>query len=168
MTDTNFDKALAFLLEREGGYGDISTGDDQPTNLGITLPTLSAWRDEACTVDDLKSLTQAEAAKIYYAKYWETCDCDRMPAGVAMCVFDAAVNSGVKMAGEWLQMAVGVTPDGIVGPKTLEALGQVNDPTHIVSVMLSLRQSYMQRLPTWPKYRRGWLNRLWDLRMAAI
>lgn len=54
--------------------------------------------------------------------YWSLVKGDSLPPGVSYVVFDGTVNSGVGQSVKWLQRALGIAADGIVGPQTLNAV----------------------------------------------
>ena len=63
----NFDRCLAVVLDKEGGFSDDSQDRGGPTQMGITLATLAEWRECApasLTADDVRRLTRREAAEI--------------------------------------------------------------------------------------------------------
>lgn len=82
-----------------------------------------------------------------------------MPAGIRFDLFDMAVNSGVKATIRTLQRTVGETPDGVLGPLTLQAVQSV-DPMRIAVRFNAQRLAFMASLPTWPAFGRGWANRI--------
>ena len=91
---------------------------------------------------------------------------DQLPGAVRYLVFDAAVNSGVGQAARWLQRAVKVKDDGVIGPMTLLAANQSN-PEALVRRYLSQRLRFMSDLANWPAFGRGWARRIADLMEAA-
>lgn len=94
----DFQRALAFVLGREGGFVDDSHDPGGATNFGITLKTLSEWRGTECTADDVRNMRRDEAAAIYEKHYWQPICGDFLPWPLNVGTFDAAVNSGVKQA----------------------------------------------------------------------
>src|SRR6056300_269579 len=113
----SFDDALEFVLRYEGGYVNDPNDPGGETNMGISK---RAFPDE-----DIAGMTHQRAAFLYHTHYWTPCRCDDMPFHLAICVFDFAVNSGVKRASKTLQRLVSATPDGVIGPKTIEMIESV-------------------------------------------
>jgi lysozyme family protein len=74
-------------------------------------------------------------------------------------VFDMAYNSGVKQAVRTLQKAVGEVPDGILGPRTLQAV-QSMPVLRLVARFNGARLEFMADLPTWSSFSRGWCKRI--------
>jgi lysozyme family protein len=159
---TNFDIAVAFTLKSEGGYVDNPHDKGGATNRGITIHTLSNWRNKTVTKDDIKALTQREAMEIYKANYWAPTHCDALPLPIACLVFDAAVNSGSFNAIKFLQRALGVKDDGIFGKGTLKALNSA-DIHLLIGYMLDERLEFMRSLKSWEHFGKGWAARLHDL-----
>lgn len=90
----SFDQALKFVLEREGGYVNDAADPGGETNLGISkraYPNL-----------DIRNLTPELAGMIYRSDYWNAAGCDALTPGMALVVFDSAVNVGVARAKAWL------------------------------------------------------------------
>lgn len=82
-----------------------------------------------------------------------------MDPGLALIVFDAAVNNGVGQAARWLQAALGVTVDGVIGPATRAALAKAN-AEEVLTELHASRIYMMAGLNTWKTFGRGWSRRL--------
>lgn len=143
----------------EGGFTNTPGDMGGPTNHGITLATLSAWRKRQCTLDDSRKLTLQEAEVIYRANYWAPVGGDDLPAGLDLIVFDAAVNQGPARAAQWLQAAVGAPVDGHVGPATIGAASAAPEPAAIHAVA-DARMTAYREASGWPTFGDGWTNRL--------
>lgn len=78
---------------------------------------------------------------------------------------DSAFNRGPGGAAKILQIALGVTVDGHVGPITLRALGQVRDPRAFLQTLRAARETYERRIAppvgARAKFWQGLVNR-WD------
>lgn len=161
----NFGAALAAVLHHEGGFVNHPADPGGMTNLGCTK---RVW-EEHCghEVDEkaMRALTPADVSPIYKTKYWDKIKGDDLPAGVDYAVFDAAINSGPGRAAKWLQTAVGVVPDGGIGPKTLAAVAAY--PGDLIDDYSKLRLSFLTGLPTWPTFGRGWGRRVAEVEAAA-
>lgn len=148
-----FDRALAFVLQHEGG--DTITDDPADpgglTKWGISLRSYPGL--------DIRALTRDQAADIYCADYWHAGSCDALPPGVAVMHMDACVNQGVKAAAKLLQLAAGVTADGAIGPKTLAAVQRM-DAAALLTEYAARRMSHYGRLPHFDRFGLGWSRRL--------
>ncbi len=157
----DFDTALTTLLKYEGGFSDHATDPGGKTRFGIT----EAVAREVGYRGDMRDLPIDLAKRIYKERYWDEVRADELPEAVRYAVFDAAVNSGVRQAIRWLQRAVGVRDDGVIGPITLSAVRATN-PQALLRRFLSQRLRFMTDLPTWPTFGRGWARRIADLMEA--
>lgn len=155
----NFLRSLKAVLAHEGGYVDHPRDPGGATNRGITFAVLKAWRGAPITKADVQNLSEAEAAQIYKANYWDRVKGDDLPFGVDYAVFDFAVNSGVSRSAIFLQETVGVAPDGKIGPITLEAVAQW-DSIKLIEALCARRMAFLKRLSTWPTFGRGWSSRV--------
>lgn len=163
-----FTTCLAFVLAREGKFSNNPNDSGGATMEGVTQRVYTAYRLAHKLPDrSVALITDVEVADVYRTGYWAPSQCDGLPAGVDLCVFDLAVNAGVGESAEILQRALGVTADGHIGPQTLTAAMQ---PDHraLASRLLDLREAfYRQLVADHPKnavFLNGWLNRVQDLR----
>ena len=65
----------------------------------------------------------------------------------------------------WLQRALKVVDDGVIGPKTLAA-ARAADPQVLKARLLAQRLRFMAGLANWPSFSRGWSRRMADLMEA--
>ena len=158
----NFDQAFDILLKHEGGFSDHAADPGGKTRFGIT----EAVAREAGYRGDMRELPVDLAKRIYKDRYWDAVRAEELPEAIRYTVFDAAVNSGPRQAIRWLQRAVGVRDDGVIGPITLSAV-RATDPQALLRRMLSARLRLMTDLPTWPTFGRGWARRIADLMEMA-
>jgi len=133
---SNFDLAIETILEHEGGFVDNKHDPGGATNYGISLRWLQQIdlaeadvdRDGDVDADDIKKMTQKQAEAFYKKHWWTKNKYDRIDnIGVSIKVFDMAVNMGAGQAHKLVQRAlraVGleVEDDGILGPKSIEAI----------------------------------------------
>ena len=82
----------------------------------------------AALQDELKRITADEVSEIYLQNYWRPSGADRLPAGLDLMHFDAAVNQGVGTAIRLLQRAADTSPDGEFGPLTGAAVAAAPIP----------------------------------------
>ena len=154
----SFETAFRFTLGHEGGYVDDPRDPGGETKYGISkraYPTL-----------DIANLTLEHAAQIYRHDYWGPAGCDSVPASLRMDLFDMAVNSGVKAAVRCLQRAAGETADGVLGPRTLQAIQSIPS-TRLIARFNAERLEFMTNLPTWASFGKGWARRIAaNLRLA--
>jgi lysozyme family protein len=148
-----FQIALDLILKHEGGYVNHPKDPGGETNYGICK---RSYPDV-----DIKSLTPELAGEIYRKDYWNKARCDELPEPVALMVFDAAVNMGVRRAVKQLQRAASATPDGILGPMTLKAVSEAYSASQegFLKELYNIRQSFYENLKTFDTFGRGWTRR---------
>jgi len=148
-----FDDAFTALIGNEGGYSNNPADPGGETMWGITQRVAQA-HGYTGAMQDLPLETAKAIAK---AQYWDVYSCDNFDHRIAFQVFDAAYNGGHPAL--WLQNAVGVPMDGIIGPVTIAAVNAA-DPLQVILRFNSYRLSYFTALSTWPTFGRGWANRI--------
>ena len=170
MTAANCNACIDETLKHEGGYQNDpndsgnwtecakGSGTNKGTNRGIS----------ACSYpnEDIKGMTEQRAKQIYRADYWNKVCGDALPRGIDLCTFDGGVNSGTSRGVQWLQRAVGVDDDGIVGPVTIEAANTA-EPHATINRMCDERMEFLRGLSSWDIWGDGWTNRVEDIRSAA-
>ena len=163
----NFETIMHHVFEYEGGYVDHPSDPGGATNMGITFNTLKSWRKRPITKQDVKNLTKQEAKEIYEANYWNAVRGSELPSGLDLVVMDAGVNSGPRRSVRWLQAALGVDDDGIIGPITLDAARRYQGED-LIRAVLQVRRDFVRSLRTYPVFGRGWENRINSVENRAI
>ena len=146
-----FDKAVTRVLHWEGGYSNDPHDKGGETKFGISAasyPTI-----------DIKAVNEERARKIYYNDYWLANSCDKMPYPVALIVFDASVNQGVRTAAMMLQKCLDVEIDGSIGPVTISAC---KVPDTIIKFAAERIYRYTH-CSGWERYGIGWTRRVADM-----
>lgn len=115
------------------------------------------------TVERLKAITFDQWREVLKTLFWDKWQADKINnQAIANILVDwvwASGTNGIKIP----QRILGVTQDGIVGPKTLAALNQC-DPKVLFSKIHTEREKFIDTIirnrPTNAKYRKGWMRRL--------
>jgi len=164
--DAIFLKALAHVLDMEGGYSNDPYDPGGPTNRGITLDVYAKFKNQivddasrARLIAELKRIPDATVAAIYQQRYFDAASCPVFTAPLALMHFDAAVNHGVGAAIRMLQGVVGVTADGEIGPETLAAIG-AKGLADLLDDYAETRRTRYRALPHFWRFGRGWLKRV--------
>jgi lysozyme family protein len=147
----NFEQAFIKLIGHEGKYSNHPADPGGETQYGISKRSYPSL--------DIKNLTLDTAKTIYYADFWLATGCDKVPESVAFQIFDTAVNSGVKTAIRMSQRVVGAVEDGVLGPKTIQAL-QNMPPQKFIALFNSERLKFMASLDAWQTFSKGWALRI--------
>jgi lysozyme family protein len=164
---SNFERALAYVLESEGGFSNNKDDPGGMTNLGCTKAVWEEFCGHPVTEKTMRALSPADVAPLYKRKYWDKVKADELPSGIDYCVFDTAINSGAGRAIKLLQGVVGTDMDGDLGPKTLGAI-KAFDPKDLIEDYSKRRLSFMMDLPTWKTFGNGWTNRVNKVTQNAI
>lgn len=165
---TAFDKWLPHILKHEGGYVNDPLDPGGATNKGVTQETYNDWRTrQGKPSQSVKAITGDEVSAIYRRDYWDKVKGDELPSGLAYAVFDFAVNSGVNRASRYLQRAVGVKQDGVIGPATIAACNALNAAA-VINRLCDDRLAFLKQLPTFHRFGRGWTARVGDVRKQAL
>jgi lysozyme family protein len=163
----NFDTALKAILHHEGGFVNHPKDPGGMTNLGVTKRVWEEWVGHEVDEKAMRGLTPEIVGPMYKAKYWDKVRGDDLPAGVDYAVFDAAINSGPGRAAKWLQTVVGAVPDGAIGAGTLAKVTAM-EPNAIIEKYQDTRLAFMQSLPTWDTFGKGWGRRVTEVKEAAV
>ncbi len=172
--NANFVSSIKKMLAHEGGYTDderdpgnkLPDGRAGSTNLGVTQAVWEAFINRKVSQETMKALTHAEVGHLYKERYWDAVQGDELPTGVDYSVFDAAVNSGPRQAAKWLQRAVGAVDDGAIGPMTLAKV--MSYPADdVINRFNHQRLIFLQGLPTFGIYGKGWTRRVADVQAVS-
>ena len=157
--NSNFESALAHVLQSEGGYVNNPADPGGRTNLGCTQTVWEEFVGHPVSEADMKALTPADVAPLYKRKYWDKVSGDDLHFGLDYAVFDAAINSGPGRAAKWLQEVVGVEADGAIGKGTLAAVA-AHDTQEVIALYNDKRLQFLESLPTFATFGKGWSNRV--------
>lgn len=150
-----FDRAFVELRGSEGDYSnrDAVADPGRATRFGITERVAREWGYKG----DMRELPLETAKQIAKTWYWDKYSCDQLPELIAFHVFDTAYNGGYPV--KWLQEALGVNADGIIGAKTIAA-ARACDPWKVIALFNAKRLVYLTNLNNWPHNSRGWARRI--------
>lgn len=154
----NFDTAIPKLLKKEGGLSNDKNDRGGLTKYGIAqkfYPTL-----------DIANLTEENAKSIYRRDYWNPMRLDEVESQIkAELLFESGVNFGIITITKIAQRVVDVSADGVVGPKTLEAINKMDDTVFVLAMKLAAVDRY-RRICNGDKDQKvfllGWLNRIFS------
>lgn len=163
----NFEQCFALMLKSEGGYTNNPRDPGGMTNLGVTHIDWAKWAGHEPTESEMRSLTPQMVMPLYKAWYWDKICGDDLPYGVDYAVYDYGVNSGIGRSAKTLQNIIGVDADGMIGPKTLAALDK-EYPSTVVQEICDRRLAFLQSLPTWETFGKGWGTRVKSVERIAL
>ncbi len=168
--DTTWAQALKWVRQDEGGNDDDPSDHGGRTSRGITQREYDYWRHaQGLPMHDVWRATDGEIDHIYHDKYWLPYG-PILPPGADYLWYDANVNSGQHRANVLLQQALGVSPDGQIGPITLGALAKV-DPSRLIERFTAIHVAFFNAISHHPgqrKFLQGWLNRAHHVEQRAV
>ena len=147
------------VLQHEGGYTNDPRDPGGRTNLGVTQRAWEAYWNRSSSEEEMRKLTPNIVKPFYKAMYWDKIKGDELPSGVDYAAYDLAVNSGVGRAAKYLQEIAGVTADGVIGPKSLEAIKSC-DARETADAICDMRMDFLKRLPAFETFGKGWSRRV--------
>lgn len=166
----DFDIAYKITKPFEGGYSNDPLDSGKRTYIGISEvhnPNWSGWdivdKHEPMKYNEyiISGALDSLAREIYLTRYWNKIRLSEVKdQRVANQIFDWFVNSGGN-AIKRIQKILGVTTDGIVGVKTIEAINRGG--VHLNDLIRDSRIDYYNDIvaarPTQAKFLKGWLSR---------
>jgi len=169
----NFRPIMDQLLQAEGGLVNDPRDPGGLTDHGITARQWAMYSDlplSKVTSQMLGTLTTGQINEFYRTQYWNVIDGDSLPSGIDCMVFHFEVNAW-DIAVRQLQELIGVTADGVVGPRTLLALkGYLGNYGIVKSIQfLADRQTaYYEGLAGYGTFGEGWLARVSSFENLAL
>lgn len=175
---TKFDHAWLYLLKNEGGFVNDKKDRGGPTKYGVSLKFLKGLLNEEAdinhdcqvSIQDIQVLDEEKAKGIYKKHFWGAAKCDQIKeTQIAVKVFDMCVNFGVRRGIRLLQTAINkmydkhiLDVDGLIGPRTLEAVN-VSEPKKlmrfIIQICLQTYENIVDRNAEQKRFLKGWLRR---------
>lgn len=155
----NWEKAFEMVLKHEGGYVNNPKDPGGMTNLGVTKRVWEEYVGRTVDEAEMRALTPDLVKPLYKKNYWDKIKGDELPPGVDYAAYDLAVNSGTGRAAKYLQQIAGVPADGVIGPKSLDAIKACH-PAETVDALCDMRLDFLKRLPTWGTFGKGWEKRV--------
>lgn len=171
---TNWEKSFDAVIAHEGGFTNdprdpgnkLPDGRAGSTMWGCTQANWEAYIGKKVTQDDMRKLTKDDVKPLYKKNYWDAVKGDELPNGVDYAAFDFAINAGPAASRKMIQRALGVTPDGIIGPKTMEAIKNA-DGKDFLQKFSDAKTAFYKSLPTFATFGKGWLRRVAEVQSKA-
>jgi len=162
----DFLPAFELMLKDEGGYvlHEVQGDTGGATYAGIARnknPHWNGWPyiDRKEFGGPLTGIVR----DFYKVEFWDKMRGDEIrEQEIANSIFNFGVNAGMGMAVKLAQLVVNATPDGGIGPKTVELLNQQNASDFRKSYALTKIARYAEicnKNRTQSKFLLGWINR---------
>ena len=169
-----YKSAFNKTIGSEGGYVNDPSDPGGETYKGVARKINSKW-DGWQTIDILKRQNgfpanldkdtdlQNAINDFYRVNFWDRIKGDHISnQDIAESIFDFAVNAGVATSASLAQMVVEVTPDGVIGPNSINAINAYN-PDHFLAAFtvakIARYVTIVKKRPTSRKYFYGWVCR---------
>lgn len=165
--DTNFEFAFQRMMRNEGGFVLHKNEGDRGgwTFAGIAenfWPDWAGWSIVKSGREDDPHLTQL-VRDFYKTNFWDRISLDDVQNKIVTYnIFDFAVNAGTRTSSKLAQIAVGATPDGIIGPKSIAALNKVDQQEFELKFAIAKIKRYIHitdKNRTQTRFLRGWIKR---------
>ena len=155
----NFKECLDLVLKSEGGFVNHPQDPGGMTNLGVTKRVWEEYTGHEADEKTMRGLTPEKVAPLYEQRYWRPTYCEVLPRGLDLLVFSMGINAGTGRSVKLLQQSIGCSPDGIIGPRTMELIKQSNT-ANLIGNFSEARRNYYKSLATFPTFGKGWLARV--------
>ena len=161
----DFNPAFEKMISDEGGYQltDIPGDRGGQTYAGIARkpnPDWAGW--QFIDRKDFGSATPL-VREFYKLNFWDRVRGDELTnQAIAETIFNFGVNTGTGVAIKLAQLIVGVTPDGAIGPKTIERLNICTTEKFLPAYALAKISRYVQicmKDRSQSKFLLGWCRR---------
>ena len=162
----DFNPAFERMIHDEGGFQLTNIPGDRGgmTYAGIARNANPQWGGWALVDRKEFGGPLTSMVRDFYRKnYWDSIRGDQInDQQIAETIFNFGVNAGVGLAIKLAQVVVGATPDGGIGPKTLELLNRCTAKGFTVSYAIAKITRYAEicnRNRDQSKFLLGWVNR---------
>ncbi|WP_427145174.1 glycoside hydrolase family 108 protein [Rhizobium pisi] len=168
MTAANYLPTMHEVSINEGGWSDHPDDPGGATMKGIIQREYDAFRKrKGRPLQSVRYITDDEVAEIYRSQYASKVRFDDLPAGVDYATLDGAINSGVSRGSKWLQGALGVKTDGVIGNQTVSA-AVASDAVKTIKKMCGARSSFLHGLSTFKVFGKGWSARVARVEATSV
>jgi len=153
--------ALSWHLKHEGLMANHPLDPGGFTYAGIARNVHANWEGWKHLTNNNR-IPESMIVSFYDSLVWKPMMCDSMPPTVAFYLFDTACLIGTPYATYLLQKSLNVTPDGIVGPNTLQAI-RSQDTKTILSILhvnrIKFHTEVVEKYPKLKVFYKGWIRR---------
>jgi len=161
----SYKKLKPIILKWEGGYAGNIDGMIC-TMKGVTLATFRKYFGKTKNCKDLRNISDSQWDSIFIQGFWNRWSADAIKCqSIANLLVDWVWASGVYGI-KYPQRVLGVTADGIVGPKTIAAINNYPNQKELFQKLWNRRKKHFESIATGnkKKFLNGWLNRLNDFK----
>lgn len=140
----------AFVRAKKRGFSNDPSDNGGATMIGVTIGTYRTYcrykGKKTPSVEDLKNISYKEWRDIVHSMFWSKWKADLIEdQNVANMIVDWVWASGQGIGIKRVQNILGVTADGIVGPKTLNAINNA-DPKDLFTKVYNARVAHFNAI----------------------
>ena len=155
----NFNDAISFVLQKEGGRANVKDDKGGLTRFGIS--------SKAYPSEDIENLSLDRAKFLYKRDYWDKNNLGKIiDVQKATAALDTVVNHGrgpILIQEALSRAGASLKVDGLIGTNTLNAINSISLPK-FAGALYDIRKAYYETLvkndPTQSKFQTGWMNRI--------
>lgn len=153
---------VAMLWEGGGKLHNVKGDSGGQTIWGIAYNKNKQHFD---SLQDHANTTKEEAAAFAFVEYYLPLKPAFLPCNTKLYAFDIAYNMGVGRAKTFIQKAIGVTADGIIGKQTEAKMGNLK-----LETLHKMRVDFYHSIAkgSQAKFLNGWLNRARDVYKRSL
>jgi len=170
----NFWNFTDTIQEAEGGYQKLpedtgnynSIGELVGTNHGISAKFYETVIGYPPSETDMRGITKETALQLFKHYFWDKLKADQINSqAVAETLVDMGINASPYMAAKMMQQTLNdkfgknLQEDGLIGPKTIEAINSV-DPANLFVEYNIARENYYKSLSGFSIFGNSWLRRI--------
>jgi lysozyme family protein len=160
----NFESSLNKLIVAEGGYKLTRLPTEEAvTYAGIYRQAHPRWPGWAY-VDRNETPPTQLVRDFYREEFWNKIQGDSIESDeLAHLLFDFAVNTSYSVSNKLAQVILGLQADGVVGPKTIKALNEVDVEYFVLKYSIAKIARYrdiVTKNPAKKVFLLGWVNRV--------
>lgn len=164
----DYKKLIPIIKKWEGTFVNHPLDKGGCTNSGITIGTYRAYFGKTKTCNDLKKMSENEWGYIFKTGYWNKWKADLINnQSIANLLVDWVWGSG-SYGIKYPQQVLGVTADGVVGPKTLAAINNYPNQKELFEKLWNRRKKHFEDIvkknPNQKVFLKGWLRRIADFK----
>jgi lysozyme family protein len=162
----SYKKLKPIVLKWERGWANDPNDSGGCTMKGVTIGTFRAYFGKYKTCKDLRNITDSQWDSIFIQRYWNRWSGDAIKnQSIANLLVDWFWTSGVYGI-KYPQQVLGVTADGVVGPKTISAINNYPNQKELFQKLWNRRKKHFEAIGKGKnkKFLRGCINRLNDFK----
>jgi len=156
-----FHYALSWHLKHEGLLSNHPLDPGGFTYAGISQNAHANWEGWKYLTNG-KPIPKSLIVLFYDSLVWKPMMCDSLPPAIAFYLFDTACLIGTPYATYLLQKNLNVTPDGVMGSQTLEAIRNHNVQNLLSKLhtdRIAFHNKVVQDYPNLKVFCKGWIRR---------